>query len=234
LNPSVPAELERITNKALEKDRKLRYQSAAEIAVDLRRLRREIDSGRTTAAGVVTPPPKTSPQSLNRPVLPLVALIAVAVAALAWQFRPIQPPPKVTRFTQITHDGWQKVSFGQTAPTVLTDGPRLYIQETIHDHFAVLQVSASGGDTVPISTPFPNVDLENLSPDRSELIVGVFTGLELDQPLFAVPTLGGSPPRRLTSVSAQDVTWMPNGDTLVSRGNELSLVSMAMARLTPD
>jgi Tol biopolymer transport system component len=66
--------------------------------------------------------------------------------------------------------------------------------------------------------------LDNLSPDRSELVVGVFTGLELDQPLFAVPTLGGSP-RRLTSVNAQDVTWMPNGEMLVSRGNELSLVS---------
>jgi hypothetical protein len=39
-----------------------------------------------------------------------------------------------------------------------------------------------------------------------------------------VPTLGGSP-RRLTSVSGQDVTWTRNGELLVSRGNELSLVN---------
>ena len=225
LNPSVPAELERITNKALEKDRKMRYQSAAEVAVDLKRLRREIDSGRTSAASVITPAPispLTSPKS-RRLLLPLAALVILALAALAWQFRPIQPP-KVARFTQLTHDGWQKVSFGQTAPTVLTDGPRLYVQETVHGHFAVAEVSASGGDTVLISTPFPNVDLDTLSPDRSELIVGVFTGLEIDQPLFAVPTLGGSP-RRLTSVHGQDVTWTPKGEMLVSRGNELDLVS---------
>jgi len=226
LNPAVPAELERILNKALEKDRKLRYQSAAEMAVDLKRLHREIDSGRTSAASVVTPALVTpAPPKSQRPLLlPLAALVILALAALAWQFRPIQPPPKIARFTQLTHDGWQKVSFGQTAPTVLTDGPRLYIQETIHGHFAVAQVSASGGDTVPISTPFPNVALDNLSPDRSELLVGVFTGLEIDQPLFAVPTLGGSP-RRLTSVQGQDVTWTPKGEMLVSRGNELSLVS---------
>jgi eukaryotic-like serine/threonine-protein kinase len=50
LNPSVPAEMERILNKALEKDRDTRYQVAAELRADLKRLQRESDSGRTTAA----------------------------------------------------------------------------------------------------------------------------------------------------------------------------------------
>jgi eukaryotic-like serine/threonine-protein kinase len=50
LNPAVPAEFERILNKALEKDKDYRYQVAAEMRSDLKRLQRESDSGRTPAA----------------------------------------------------------------------------------------------------------------------------------------------------------------------------------------
>src|SRR6202165_2111112 len=49
LNPDVAAELERIISKALEKDRDLRYQTAADLRSDLRRLKRALDSGRTSA-----------------------------------------------------------------------------------------------------------------------------------------------------------------------------------------
>src|SRR5258708_3446788 len=54
LNPEVPAEFERILNKALEKDRDLRYQSAAELRSDLKRLKRDTDSGRSAASLTAT------------------------------------------------------------------------------------------------------------------------------------------------------------------------------------
>jgi serine/threonine protein kinase/tetratricopeptide (TPR) repeat protein len=55
LNPTLPAELERIINKALEKDRELRYQVASELRGDLKRLKREIDSGRSSSAMAAAP-----------------------------------------------------------------------------------------------------------------------------------------------------------------------------------
>jgi len=54
-NPQLPAEFERIVSKALEKDRDLRYQHPADICADLKRLKRDISSGRSTAVRVVSP-----------------------------------------------------------------------------------------------------------------------------------------------------------------------------------
>ncbi len=79
LNPTVPPRLEEIIHKALEKDRKLRYQSAAEMRTDLARLKRDTESRPVTAA----PRTAKSTSSLKRRFAFLGTILAVCILAIA-------------------------------------------------------------------------------------------------------------------------------------------------------
>ncbi|MGB7590840.1 MAG: protein kinase, partial [Terriglobia bacterium] len=76
LNPEVPPKLEEIVNKALEKDRDVRYQHASDMRADLKRLKRDTESGTRPEAALVTRAPRRFPRWVW-------AACAVAVLALA-------------------------------------------------------------------------------------------------------------------------------------------------------
>ena len=90
LNPAIPAELERVIHKSLEKDRNLRYQSAADLRADLRRVKRETDSSSSSRVPAATDSrniydpssgtarPKRWPMQLSIALLVLVSAIAGA------------------------------------------------------------------------------------------------------------------------------------------------------------
>ena len=77
LNPDVPPKLEEIISKALEKDRKLRYQSAAEVRTDLQRLKRDSES---SASGVLLAPAASKPEKKNKLRWALVSAGGLALA----------------------------------------------------------------------------------------------------------------------------------------------------------
>ena len=75
VNPDLPAELERIVNKAIEKDRKLRYQHASEIRTDLQRLKRDSESAKLPA---VKGAPSGTSRKVWRAIVPTTVVLAAA------------------------------------------------------------------------------------------------------------------------------------------------------------
>jgi len=214
LNPDVPAELERILNKALEKDRDVRFQSAADLRADLKRLKRETESSRVAAV------PALLTNKLVRRAL-WVAGCLVLLAAIAWfaRGRLVREHEYFTRteMTQVTRSG--RVSIAAVSP----DGK--YLAYVVGDRVnpggvaplgneSVWVKQVVGGD-VQVTPPSAGRYFQlSFSPDGDVLYLLRTEASDLNKAyLYKIPTLGGSLRRLLVDVDC--IGLSPDGTQMV-------------------
>ncbi len=222
LNTAVPAELQRIIDKAMEKDRDLRYNSAAELRTDLKRLKRDTSSGKVrrgsgevtgasptdgygstdaqaNSVGAVTPAGVAS----KRYAFVAAGLLALVVGFAAYRFWPrsngVAAGGKVT---QISH--WNKP---MNSAVVSPDGRTVAFTSTVAEIDQVFVMLASGGEPLQLTNDSTNKVVSSFSPDGTQ----IYYDAGFSDETRSVPTLGGA---STIVVSGQGLKPSPDGSFL--------------------
>ena len=196
LNPNLPAELDRIIGKALEKDRDVRCQSASELRADLKRLRRDTGSAPTTAAVVQV--------KVHRRLWLLAgAIVIAALAVAAWLWFRSSGPVLVSpsEYVQITN-----LPDSVSQPALSPDGRMLTFIRGPDTFAAPGQIYVKmlpGGEPVQLTRDDSPKMSPVFSPDGTQI---TYTSVAAENrwDTWVVPVISGLP--RL---------WLPNASGLV-------------------
>ncbi|MCR4409890.1 MAG: protein kinase [Candidatus Saccharicenans sp.] len=214
INPDLPADLERIINKALEKDPNLRYQSASDLRTDLMRLKRDSDSSQSAA--VATAPPKPGKTKSKRWILwaglAAGALIMASGYLLISRFLTIRPAAPVARaLWRLTYD-----SGLQCEPSWSPDGRFIAYASDRAGNFDIWVKPAGEGDPVQITKDRANDWQPEWSPNGNLL---VFRSEREGGGLYTIPVLGGAE-RKLASFGYRP-RWSPDGSRVLFSNSAL-------------
>jgi eukaryotic-like serine/threonine-protein kinase len=210
IDPTTPAELQRIVSKALRKDRHERYQTAKDLLVDLKSLRDTL----TWPASHPEHPSTTSPLSSswrNRTLAAVGVALVIAGGAAWWRVHPTSgpsstPPPQPVQrsLTRLTFDAGL-----QTDPTFSPDGRFIAYASDKAGNFDIWVQPVAGGDAVQV-TKSPAAETQpSWSPDGSTI---AFHSERDGGGLYLVPALGG--PERLLVSGGNHPTWSRDGSEI--------------------
>ncbi len=228
INPTAPVELQRIIRKAMAKDVDERYQSAKDFAIDLKELKREVESGAVSAAwpAVSGPVPTAGKKSyLNAANLSILIVVAFLLAGgLYLLFNKGAMAPAQVKLTKITTTG------NSAAPAISPDRKWVaYVSgEPGEKTIWVKQIATSSAIQLVPPTDGRLADI-SFSTDGNWLYYCARPRGGTVNTLWRVPTLGGLPRRLLEDVDSA-ASFSPDGKRVVfarQRANEESSLIVA-------
>jgi len=219
LNPELPIEMQAIITKSLEKDREVRCQTASELRADLKRLKRNTESGRT----MVTP--QTAPKTRLAVwiALPAVLILVLAAGLLVWRNREPAIAPRsewvqLTNFTDSVH-----------SPAFSADGRMLTFIRGTDPFYGPGQVYVKflpDGEPVALTRDELRKMSPVFSPDGSRIAyTALTTAFAWDTWTVQVP--GGEP--RLWIPNASGLIWIDSRRLLFSENRKNEGIHMSLA-----
>ena len=231
--PEIPARLQDVITTALEKDRDLRYQSAAEIRAELKRIKRDAGSGRAASAGSATATraasssmqiaanqsgvvPARAPRSLKAWWLGGVAAAVIAGAAVVWWWRPFASND-TTQPIDVTNMSVSRLTQSGNAMAVAMSPDGRYVIYALRDgelqSLWVRQV-ATRSDVQVLAPEMANYQGLSFSRDGNYVyFVRSDAGSGTMSSLYSMPVLGGTPRRLIVDIDTA-VTFSPDGKRL--------------------
>ena len=219
LNPDLPPKLEEIINRALEKDRNLRFQHGSDLHAELQRVKRDSSSARLPVSAahqmerqqVESRPPseKITTKSLGRLGYYIVPTLLVLAAVGGYLlYRSSQSPPAISK-------EWEQLTFytdSAVYPELSPDGRMLAFIRGSNSFFGPGQVYVKflpDGQPVQLTHDATNKLSPTFSPDGSFIAYGTFGPVNV----MEVPILGGEP--RMLLPNASSLTWIQGGKRLL-------------------
>jgi eukaryotic-like serine/threonine-protein kinase len=208
LNPAVPAKLEEVISKALEKDRDVRCQSAAELRADLKRLRRDSESGKfstqVAAAKRLPAPVWKSPLAVTSTVIVLAG--GLAAGWLHWRATPVKTSHSAPTQQRLTTNSSENAV---TASAISPDGKYLAYADNSGIYLRLM-----GTDEIhPLLPKGHDVTSLGWFPDSSQLFASWPAPPENKLELWTFSILGGAP--RKLSDEGWAASVSPDGSQMV-------------------
>jgi serine/threonine protein kinase len=209
LNPAVPAKLEEVINKALEKDREVRCQSAAELRADLKRLKRDTETGKISTQVPLSTGPGPSARKWPGPgaAMAVLVLVGLVLGWFAWHqaSRPKISQPLVTAQRLTSNPIENSISSAAISP----DGKYLAYSDKTGTYLRLM----STGEVHPLLSKNPDVQFVSWYPDSTELLAAWPSHQASMVGLWMLSILGGSP--RQLSDEGWSASVSPDGSQIV-------------------